>query len=193
MLFLRQIRPALVVFVLLSLFTGAAYPLAITGIAQAVFTRQANGSLVPAGGHVVGSSLIGQANADLRYFWPRPSAINFNPLPSGGSNLGPTSAALRKAVADRASQLRAANHLPADTPLPADLLFASGSGLDPDISPEAVRLQIDRVAQARQFTPAQRQALAALVERSIEPPQLGLLGQPRVNVLLLNLALDELK
>ena len=100
---------------------------------------------------------------------------------------------MQQAVAARAAQLRAAYHLPASTPLPADLLFASGSGLDPDISPEAARLQIDRVAQARQFTPAQRVALAALVERSVEPPPLGLLGQPRVNVLLLNLALDGLK
>jgi len=192
-MFLQQLRPALVILGLLTLLTGVAYPLAVTAAAQAIFPAQANGSLVRVGGQVVGSALIGQANADPRYFWPRPSAIDYNPLPSGGSNQGPTSAALQQAVAARAAQLRAAHHLPASTPLPADLLFASGSGLDPDISPEAARLQIDRVAQARQFTPAQRDALAALVERSVEPPQLGLLGQPRVNVLLLNLALDGLK
>ena len=192
-MFLQQLRPALVILALLTLLTGVAYPLAVTAVAQAAFPWQANGSLVRVGGLVVGSALIGQANADPRYFWPRPSAIDYNPLPSGGSNQGPTSAALQQAVAARAAQLRAAHHLPASTPLPADLLFASGSGLDPDISPEAARLQIDRVAQVRQFTPAQRDALAALVERSVEPPQLGLLGQPRVNVLLLNLALDGLK
>ena len=192
-MFLQQLRPALVILALLTLLTGAAYPLAVTAVAQAAFPWQANGSLVRVGGLVVGSALIGQANADPRYFWPRPSAIEYNPLPSGGSNESPTSADLQQAVADRAAQLRAAHHLPAGVPLPADLLFASGSGLDPHISPEAARLQIGRVAQARQFTSAQRDALAALVERSIEPPQLGLLGQPRVNVLLLNLALDGLK
>jgi K+-transporting ATPase ATPase C chain len=141
----------------------------------------------------VGSELIGQANADDGYFWPRPSAVNYSPLPSGGSNLGPTSSALQASVAEHAAGLRAAHHLPASAALPSDLLFASGSGLDPHISPEAARLQIDRVAQARQFTAAQRAQLAALVERSIEPPQFGLLGQPRVNVLKLNLALDALK
>jgi potassium-transporting ATPase KdpC subunit len=192
-MFLQQFRPALVILALLTLLTGVVYPLAVTAVAQAAFPQQANGSLVSAGGQVVGSALIGQANADPRYFWPRPSAIDYNPLPSGGSNQGPTSAALQKAVADRAAQLRAAHHLLADAPLPPDLLFASGSGLDPHISPEAARLQIDRVAQARQFTAAQRAALAALVERAVEPPQLGLLGQPRVNVLLLNLALDGLQ
>jgi K+-transporting ATPase ATPase C chain len=192
-MFLQQLRPALVILALLTLLTGVAYPLAVTAAAQAAFPAQANGSLVSAGGQVVGSALIGQANTAPRYFWPRPSAIGYNPLPSGGSNLGPTSAALQAAVAARAADLRAANHLSADVPLPPDLLFASGSGLDPHISPEAARLQIDRVAQARQFTPAQRAALAALVDRFVEPPQWGVLGQPRVNVLQLNLAVDCLK
>jgi potassium-transporting ATPase KdpC subunit len=192
-MFLQQLRPALVILALLTLLTGIAYPLAVTAVAQVAFPWQANGSLVSVDGRVVGSALIGQANADARYFWPRPSAIDYNPLPSGGSNWGPTSAALQKAAADRAAQLRATYHLAADVPLPPDLIFASGSGLDPHISPEAARLQIDRVAQARQFTTAQRAALAALVEQSIEPPQAGLWGQPRVNVLLLNLAVDGLK
>lgn len=192
-MFLQQLRPALVILALLTLLTGGIYPWVVTVVAQAVFPVQANGSLVSVAGQVVGSALIGQANADSRYFWPRPSAIDYNPLPSGGSNLGPTSAGLQAAVTARAAELRAANGLSAEAALPPDLLFASGSGLDPHISPEAARWQIDRVAEARHFTSAQRQALAALVERFIEPPQWGVLGQPRVNVLLLNLAVDGLQ
>jgi potassium-transporting ATPase KdpC subunit len=192
-MFVQQLRPAVVILFLLTLLTGVAYPLAITAAAQSAFPRQANGSLVTRDGHLLGSALIAQSTDDDRYFWPRPSAIDYNPLPSGGSNLGPTSAALKTAVDSRAAKIRAANHLAADASIPQDLLFASGSGLDPHISPDAAQLQIDRVAQARQFTDAQRTLLAGLVERSIELPQLGLLGQPRVNVLLLNLALDELK
>lgn len=177
----------------LTLLTGGLYPLALTGLARLAFPHLAGGSLIAVNGQPVGSTLIGQANTNPRYFWPRPSAVDYNPLPSGGSNLGPTSASLQAQVAERAAQLRAQYHLSATAALPPDLLFASGSGLDPHISPEAARLQIDRVALARQFTFAQRQQLAALVDQAVEPPQFGLLGQPRVNVLSLNLALDGLK
>ena len=177
----------------LTVLTGILYPIAITLAANVVFPAQANGSLIVRDGQVIGSALIGQSFTSERYFWPRPSAINYNPLPSGGSNLGPTSAALRAIVIERAAAIRAANHLPDGTSIPADLLFASGSGLDPQVSPDAVRLQIDRVATARGFTSAQRDQLAALVERSIELPQFGLLGEPRVNVLLLNLAVDQIR
>lgn len=188
---LQQLRPAIVILALLTLITGVLYPLAVTAIGQAAFPEQANGSLIRVNGVVVGSALIGQDMAtDPRYFWPRPSAVGYNPLPSGGSNLGPTSATLQKAVQERAAALRAAHNLPADAPIPPDLLFASGSGLDPHISPEAARLQIDRVAAARALPHDQ---VAALVERFVELPQIGILGQARVNVLLLNVALDQLK
>jgi potassium-transporting ATPase KdpC subunit len=166
---------------------------AITLAANVLFPAQANGSLIERDGQVVGSALIGQSFTSERYFWPRPSAIDYNPLPSGGSNLGPTSAALQAKVIERAAAIRQANRLAEDAAIPTDLLFASGSGLDPHISPDAARLQIDRVAAARSFTSAQRDQLTALIERSIEPPQLGVLGEPRVNVLRLNLAVDRMQ
>lgn len=187
----QLLRPALVMLALLTLLTGVLYPLAITAAAQALFPTQANGSLVTAKGSVVGSALIGQGTAgNLRYFWSRPSAVNYNPLPSGGSNLGPTSAALQAAIEQRLSEYRAAHGAAATAPVPVDMLFASGSGLDPHISPDAARAQVDRVAQARGL---ERTRAAALVEQFVEPPQIGFLGQPRVNVLLLNLALDDLQ
>jgi K+-transporting ATPase ATPase C chain len=145
----------------------------------------------------VGSALIGQPNSDALYFWGRPSAVNYMGGSSadslglsGGSNYGSTSAALKTLVAEREAAFRAAHNLPESVPVPADMLFASGSGLDPHISPEAARLQVDRVAEARGLD---RQIVAALVEQQVEAPQLGFLGQPRVNVLLLNLALDGLQ
>ena len=187
---LTQIRPALKVLFMLILVTGVIYPLAVTGVAQLVFPYQANGSLVRVDGRVVGSALIGQAINDPRYFWPRPSAIGYNPTPSSGSNLGPTSQALLEQIQQRDQELRLLYNLPADANLPADLLFASGSGLDPQISPAAARLQISRVAQARGLAEEQ---VSALVEQYIEPAQFGLLGEPRINVLMLNLALDALK
>jgi K+-transporting ATPase ATPase C chain len=186
----KQIRPALLVLLLFILVTGILYPLAVTGLAQLFFPFHANGSLIEVGGQVVGSELIGQAFNDAKYFWSRPSAIEYNPMPSSGSNLGPTSQELQEQVQQREQDLRSLYELPADASLPPDLLFASGSGLDPHISPAAARLQIPRVAQARGMTNEQ---VANLVEQSIETAQLGLLGEPRVNVFLLNLALDTLK
>jgi K+-transporting ATPase ATPase C chain len=141
-------------------------------------------------GQVVGSALIGQANADIRYFAGRPSAGDYGAFPSAASNAGPTSAQLAAAVVARAAAFRADNHLPASSPLPVELLFASGSGLDPHISPAAALAQVARVAGARGLSPA---AVAALVRQQTEAPQLGLLGAERVNVLLLNLALDGLQ
>jgi K+-transporting ATPase ATPase C chain len=185
-----QIRPALLILLIFILFTGIIYPLAITGLAQMIFPFQANGSLVMVDNEVVGSVLIGQAFNAPQYFWPRPSAVGYNPLPSSGSNLGPTSRVLSEQIQQREQELRSLYNLPADASLPADLLFASGSGLDPHISPAAARLQIGRVAQARGLT---EERLAALVEQFIEPAQFGVLGEPRVNVLLLNLALDALQ
>lgn len=187
---IRQIKGAVVTLLLMTVITGVFYPLAVTVLAQVVFPAQANGSLIMANGAVVGSSLIGQANDDPRYFWPRPSATGYNPLPSSGSNLGPTSAALLNLVSHREADFTAANSLAADAIVPPDMVFASGSGLDPHISPEAARLQIDRVADTRGID---RQAVAELVEDYVEQPQFGFLGQPRVNTLMLNLALDQLQ
>ncbi len=182
-------RPAVTLFVLLSAITGLAYPLVVTGIAAVAFPYQAHGSLIVRNGQPVGSALIGQPFSSPRYFWGRPSATAPQPdnaLASGGSNLGPTNPAQAEAVAARVAALRAAD--PSNTlPIPQDLVTASGSGLDPHISPEAARYQAARVARARGMAVAQ---VHALIERHTEGRTWGLLGEPRVNVLELNLALD---
>jgi len=184
-----HLRPALMSLLLLSLITGVAYPLLVTGIAQTLFSFQANGSLIVKDGKVVGSALIGQPFDDPKYFWGRPSATSpfaYNAGASSGSNLSPTSANLVKAVQERVNTLREAD--PGNTaPVPVDLVTASGSGLDPHISPAAALYQVSRVARARKLAP---EAVRALVDRHTEGRFLGLLGEPRVNVLTLNLALD---
>jgi len=187
------LRPALVLFLLLSAITGLVYPLAVTGVAQAVFPAQANGSLVQGtDGKPLGSQLIGQSFVDPKNFWGRPSATAdkpYNALASGGSNQGPLNPALHDAVAQRVAALRAAAPKDQqDVPVPIDLVTASGSGLDPHISPEAARYQIARVAKVREVPP---EALEALVATHTEAPSLGFLGEPRVNVLALNLALNS--
>ncbi len=176
-IFLQSLR----LYLVLTLLTGIVYPLAFTGLAEAVFPDQANGSLVFTGRKLAGSKLLAQKFESPRYFWPRPSAADFATVPSGASNQGPTSAALRKSIGERRVKF--------GPNAPVDLLTASGSGLDPHLSPEAARFQIARVAQARRLTTA---TVAELVERAIESPQFGFLGEPRVNVLQLNLALDHL-
>jgi len=187
---MSQLRPALVVLALLTLLTGVAYPLLVTGIAQAAFPSQANGSLIKQGDKVIGSSLIGQQFEDAKYFWGRLSATApaYNAGASSGSNLGPLNPALKDAAKARVEALRAAD--PGNTaPVPVDLATASGSGLDPHISPAAAFYQVSRVAKSRQLDQAR---VKALVDAHVEDRQLGVLGEPVVNVLLLNLALDRL-
>lgn len=179
---IQTTRPAIVLTALMFALTGLAYPAAMTGIAQLVFPHQANGSLIRQGDHVIGSDLIGQGFAGPGYFHPRPSAAGkgYDPTQSGGSNLGPTA----KPLIDRVTA-----DVKANPGAPVDLLTTSASGLDPDISPEAARWQIAGVATARHMTATQ---VAALVDHAIETPVLGLIGEPHVNVLKLNLALDKL-
>jgi K+-transporting ATPase ATPase C chain len=185
------LRPAIALFVGLTLLVGVGYPLVVTGVAQAVFPYQANGSLVLRDGKPVGSELIGQNFADPKHFWGRPSATSpqpYNGAASTGSNLGPLNPALVDAVKGRVEALRAAD--PGQTaPVPVDLVTASGSGLDPDISVAAASYQVARVARARGLPP---ERVEHLVARHIERPWLPFIGEPVVNVLRLNLALDAM-
>lgn len=186
----RDLKTSIRMLAVMTLLLGALYPLAVWGIAQAFFRDQARGSLVLVDGKVRGSRLVGQAFDDARWFWGRPSATSpaCNGAGSGGSNLGPTNAALADAVRARIATLEAAPHLA--TAIPVDLVTASASGLDPHVSPAAARYQVERVAAARGLAAAR---VRALVEVHVEPPTLGFLGEARVNVLELNLALDALR
>lgn len=173
-----------------TLVVGMLYPLVITAVSQICFYHQANGSLIRRDHEIVGSVLLAQRFQDPRYFWSRPSAGNYATVPSGASNLGPTSAVLQTNVTTNVPSLLAAHQKPVHTPVPSDLVFTSGSGLDPHISPEAARFQVARVAAARHLS---GKDLESLVEQFTEPSQWGFLGEPRVNVLLLNVALDQLQ
>ena len=178
-----------------TLICGIAYPVVMTLIAQLAFPAQANGSLVARDGKIIGSALLAQQFTGTNYIWPRPSACTYGTGPTGlapssGSNLGPTSGALQTNVQNNAAAFISGNNLPTNTVVPADMVFASASGLDPHISPEAARLQIARVAASRGMNVDQ---VTGLVQKFTEGPQWGFLGEPRVNVLLLNVALDELQ
>jgi potassium-transporting ATPase KdpC subunit len=198
---LKEIRPAIVMLIAFTLITGVAYPVVVTGIAEAVFPYQAHGSLIEQGGKVVGSALIGQQFVSDRYFHGRPSATvapdpkdpnktvdaPYNAAGSGGSNLGPTSKVLIERVKSDVAKLKAENP---NMPVPTDLVTASASGLDPDISPAAAFFQVPRVAKARGLAGPE---VRELVESKIKSRTFGLFGEPRVNVLELNLALDKLR
>jgi K+-transporting ATPase ATPase C chain len=181
----KELRPAALAFLLLTFLTGVIYPLIVTAFAQ-LFPNKATGSVIVVNGKAVGSELIGQPFSDPKYFWSRPSATSpqpYNGASSSGSNLGPTNKALHEAVAERLKQFE-------QRPVPADLVTASASGLDPHISPEAAQFQVSRVARARGLT---EEAVNQLVSLHTEGRTFGVLGEPRVNVLKLNLALDALK
>lgn len=186
---MKELKPAILMCLLFTVLCGGFYPAVVTAIAQTIFPKQANGSLITdAGGRAVGSSLIGQPFSGPHYFWPRPSAtaeFPYNPMASGGSNSGPANPAFLDTVAGRIEALRA---IGVTGPIPADLALASASGLDPHISLDAARLQIPRIALARNLS---GDAVADFVALHTEGRQLGLLGEPRVNVLLLNRALDN--
>jgi K+-transporting ATPase ATPase C chain len=177
-----------------TLVTGVGYSLVVTAIAQLAFKDKANGSLVVRDGKILGSALLAQQFQGTNYFWPRPSACTYGTGPAGlvassGSNLGPTSGPLQTNVMNNVAAFISGNNLPTNTVVPADMAFASASGLDPHISPESARLQIARVASSRGVS---EDKVKALVDQFTEPPQWGFLGQARVNVLLLNVALDEM-
>ena len=188
----KLLRQSVMLLLLMTIITGVLYPLAATGLAQLVFPQQANGSLIEKDGKPVGSALIGQSFTDPKYFWGRPSATSphpYNAASSSGSNQGPTNPALTDAVKQRIAALRAVD--PGNTaPVPVDLVTASASGLDPQINPAAAQYQIARVARLRHLGTARVQAL---VQRYTQGRQLGVLGEPRVNVLQLNLALDAVR
>ncbi|MGA3178715.1 MAG: potassium-transporting ATPase subunit KdpC [Verrucomicrobiota bacterium] len=180
--------------ILWTIICGLIYPLAITLIANIAFNDQSQGSLVMRDGKLIGSALLAQQFTGTNYFWPRPSACAYGTgpsglVPSGASNLGPTSGALQTNVINNISAFISGNNLPANTPVPADMVFASGSGLDPHISPQSAQLQVARVAASRGLSV---DSLRQLVDKFTEGSQWGFLGEPRVNVLLLNLALDQM-
>ncbi len=187
---MKPVRTAFRIFLFMTLLTGIVYPLLVTGATQLLFPRQAGGSIISIDGRPIGSKLIGQGFSDPKYFWPRPSATNYNAMPSRGSNLGPTSKDLKDVIAGRREHLQVANGT--NTEVPLDLLFASASGLDPHITPAAAQYQVERIIKARNLDGRTKTDIFVLIGKHIEAPDFGLLGEPRVNVLQLNLALDSL-
>ena len=188
----RDLLTAVRLYVALSVLTGIFYPAGITVVSGLLFPDASAGSFIVDDGRTIGSALVGQEFSRQEYFWPRPSAIGYEPLPSGGSNACPTSRAFSDSVRVRQRRLITLNRLPPSAAVPKELYAASASGIDPHIGPAAARIQVSRVAEARGLDERARYQLAALVERFVEPRQWGILGQERVNVLLLNVTVDRL-
>ncbi len=180
------------ILLVLTILLGIAYPAFLTGIAQLIFPAKANGSLVIQDNHIIGSKLIGQKFDSAIYFWSRPSAIEYNPLPSAATNLGPTSIKLKNSIEERRSLFGKINLLTDTTSIPPEMIFASASGLDPHISPKAAMLQLERVAIERKMNAKEKEDLVQLIKSLSEKPQFSLLGEPRINVFKLNLALDNI-
>ena len=183
---IRQLRTAILITLMLTILTGLVYPLSVTLMAQLLFPHQANGSLVKTKDKIIGSKLIGQNFTEAKYFHPRPSESNYDSVKSGGSNLGPTNKKLIKRINETLENLRKEN---STSNIPVDLITTSASGLDPHISPEAARFQVQRIAELRKIP---KQKLIQLIDENTEQKFLGIFGEPRVNVFVLNLALDEL-
>jgi potassium-transporting ATPase KdpC subunit len=183
---------ALKFLLLMTILTGIIYPLALTGIAQVIFPSEANGSMIMKDGRIIGSELIAQKSDSTIYFWSRPSAIGYNPVPSGASNWGPTSDTLKKQVLARRLLFAKTNSIKDIMLIPKEMIFASGSGLDPHISPAAAVLQVDRIVKYRKFNATQREKVLKLIENLTEQPQFHLFGEERINVFLLNLNIDKI-
>ena len=190
---MKTVIISLKIFFFFTLLTGIIYPIFITGIGQLFFPYQANGSLLMRDGNTIGSELIGQKSDTLFYFSSRPSAISYNPMPSGGSNFGLTNLRLKDTVAYRKRKFLLVNQLDSMTEVPPEMLFASASGLDPHISQRAALLQVDRISKIRGFNPDQKDKLIKTIQEKTQKPQFGMLGEFRVNVLLLNLELDRMR
>ncbi|MDD4645271.1 MAG: potassium-transporting ATPase subunit KdpC [Bacteroidales bacterium] len=190
---MKTLLISLKIFLFFTVLTGIFYPLLITGIAQLAFPAKANGSMITENGKTVGSKLIGQQFDSAIYFTPRPSAVSYNPLPSGGSNFGLTNQKLIGLVTEREQQFIAFNQLDTLSEVPSEMLFASASGLDPHISPEAALLQVERIAKARKFNPDQKQRLVQEIKMLTEPAHFLYPGKQRINVLILNLYTDQLQ
>lgn len=176
----------------MTVLTGIIYPVFLTGIAQVAFPEKSNGSLITKNGIIIGSSLIGQKFDSSAYFWSRPSAVDYNPVPSAASNFGPTSTKLMVLVKARKDNFIANNEVKDTTSVPLEMIFASGSGLDPHISLEAARMQVNRIAKVRNFNSSQEQKLSALVTKFTEKRQFGIFGEEKINVLKLNIELDAI-
>jgi potassium-transporting ATPase KdpC subunit len=190
---MKNLIISLKIFLFFTILTGIVYPLVVTGIVHGIFPDKANGSMVIQNSKTAGSQLIGQQFNSPKYFSSRPSVISYNPMPSGGSNFCLTSTKLKELVTKRKNQFILFNHLPGNTTVPSEMLFASSSGLDPHISPQAALLQADRVAKARNFNANQKKQVVQGIWDNTEHPQFLLLGEERVNVFLLNLSLDRIK
>ncbi len=190
---MKTLLVTLKIFLFFTVVTGIIYPLIVTGIVQLAFPSRANGSLITVNNKMVGSELIGQRFDSIVYFSSRPSATSYNPLPSGGSNLGLTSLKLKHAVDSLRNRFISINHLDEHATVPSEMLFASASGLDPHISPEAALLQVERIVKIRKFDDSRKQLLLRSIEELAQSPQYAFLGEKRINVLLLNLRLDKIQ